>query len=83
MASRAFAAVARSVLFVMADPDHDGTRLLGMAKNNLGRMDLATLAFTIVGAVVAETDEGPVWTGRSNGPGGSRPHDPGRTTGHP
>ena len=64
MASRAFAAVARSVLFVMSDPDHEGTRLLGMAKNNLGRMDLPTLSFTIAGVVVAETDEGPVWTGK-------------------
>ena len=32
MASRAFAAVARSVLFVMADPDDEQTRLLGPPK---------------------------------------------------
>ena len=64
MASRAFAAVARSVLFVMADPDDEQTRLLGLAKNNLGRMDLPTLAFQITGEKVADTPEGEVWTGR-------------------
>ena len=64
MGSRAFAAVARSVLFVMADPDEEQTRLLGLAKNNLGRMDLPTLAFQITGEKVADTPEGEVWTGR-------------------
>lgn len=64
MASRAFAAVARSVLFVMTDPDDESTRLLGTPKNNLGRTDLPTLAFRIDGAHVADTDEGPVWTGK-------------------
>jgi hypothetical protein len=63
MASRAFAAVARAVLFVMEDPDDEAVRLLGQAKNNLGRMDLPTLSFRIVGCKVAETAEGPVWTG--------------------
>jgi hypothetical protein len=64
MGSRAFAAVARSVLFVMADPDDDQTRLLGQPKNNLGRLDLPTLKFTITGVKVADTLEGPVWTGK-------------------
>lgn len=64
MASRAFAAVARGVLFVMQDPDDETVRLLGQPKNNLGRMDLPTLTFRIVGAKVADTDEGPVWTGK-------------------
>lgn len=64
MASRAFAAVARAVLFVMKDPDDEAVRLLGEPKNNLGRTDLPTLTFTIEGAHVADTDEGPVWTGR-------------------
>lgn len=62
MGSRAFAAVARAVLFVMVDPDDDNTRLLGEPKNNLGRTDLPTLSFTIESAHVADTDEGPVWT---------------------
>lgn len=64
MASRAFAAVARSVLFVMTDPDDEAVRLLGMPKNNLGRTDLHSLSFRIVGAKVAETAEGDVWTGQ-------------------
>jgi len=64
MASRAFAAVARAVLFVMTDPDDESTRLLGQPKNNLGRTDLPLLSFRISGAHVADTDDGPVWTGR-------------------
>jgi hypothetical protein len=64
MASRAFAAVARAVLFVMTDPDDEELRLLGQPKNNLGRTDLPTLTFRIESAHVADTDEGPVWTGR-------------------
>lgn len=64
MASRAFAAVARSVLYAMVDPDNEQTRLLGQIKNNLGRADLPTLAFHIVGEKVADTPEGEVWTGR-------------------
>jgi hypothetical protein len=65
MGSRAFAGVARAVLFVIADPENETTRLLGQPKNNLGSTDdLSTLAFKINGAHVADTDEGPVWTGR-------------------
>lgn len=64
MGSRAFAAVARSVLFVMPDPDDDTLRLLGTPKNNLGRTDLPTLSFKIGGVKVAETLEGEVWTGK-------------------
>jgi hypothetical protein len=64
MASRAFAAVARAVLFVMQDPDDDTIRLLGQPENNLGTMDLPTLTFRIGGVKVADTDEGEVWTGK-------------------
>ena len=64
MGSRAFAAVARAVLVVMKDPDDERVRLLGQAKSNLGRMDLPTLTFQIVGACVAVTDEGDIWTGQ-------------------
>jgi hypothetical protein len=64
MASRAFAAVARSVLFVAVDPDNQQSRVVGVAKNNLGRVDLPSLMFTIDGVKVADTDEGPVWTSR-------------------
>ncbi len=63
MGSRAFAAVARTVLFVMKDPENEKQRLLGQAKNNLGRTDLPTLVFTIENTFVRETDEGPVFTG--------------------
>jgi hypothetical protein len=54
MASRAFVAVARSVLLVTRDPDDDSRerRLVGLAKNNLGREDLPTLGFTIAEKVV-------------------------------
>jgi hypothetical protein len=65
MGSRAFAAVARSVLFCMVDPDDETEerRLLGLPKNNLGRTDLPTLAFRIKNKFVAHTDDGDVWTG--------------------
>jgi hypothetical protein len=64
MASRAFAAVARSVLFVMTDPEDEKIRLLGLAKSNLGRIDVPTRSFRIEPACVAHTAEGDVWTGK-------------------
>jgi hypothetical protein len=64
MGSRAFAAVARAVLFAMVDPEDETKRILGQPKNNLGRTDLPTLDFQIVSAHVADTEEGPVYTGR-------------------
>jgi len=64
MGSRAFAAVARAVLFCMVDPDDEDMRVLGQPKNNLGRTDLPTLAFRINSAHVADTKEGPVYTGK-------------------
>jgi hypothetical protein len=63
MGSRAFVAVARAVLAVVVDPEDENRRLLGLAKNNLGRSDLPSLVFRIVSAEVA-TDEGPAYTGR-------------------
>jgi len=63
MASRAFSAVARSVLFAMRSPDDEAVHLLGQPKNNLGRADLPTMLYKIKGVHVADTDEGPVWTG--------------------
>jgi hypothetical protein len=64
MASRAFAAVARAVLFVTVDPDNPQIRFLGQPKNNLGRTDLPCRIFTIQGVKVADSDEGPVWTAK-------------------
>ena len=63
MGSRAFAAVARSVLFAMEDPNDKKRRLLGQAKNNLGRSDLPTRTFSVESKMVAQTSEGEVWTG--------------------
>jgi hypothetical protein len=64
MASRAFAAVARFVLFAMVDPEDEQKRILGLAKSNLGRTDVPTLSYRIMSHRVAETAEGEVWTGR-------------------
>lgn len=64
MASRAFTAVSRAVLFAMVDPDDEKVRLLGQAKNNLGRLDLPTLRYQITETVVAHTDDGAVLTGQ-------------------
>lgn len=64
MGSRAFAAVARAVLFVMVDPEDETMRLLGQPKNNLGRSDLPTLSFRIDTVVVGASDEGDITSGR-------------------
>jgi hypothetical protein len=65
MGSKAFTAVARSVHTVLLDPEDetDTRRLFGTPKNNLGKTDLPTLAFTIASHPV-ETDDGTAWTGR-------------------
>ena len=64
MGSRAFAAVARSVLYAMTNSDDETLHHLGLPKNNLGKVDLPTLDYRIESAKVADTDEGEVWTGR-------------------
>jgi hypothetical protein len=65
MGSRAFVAVARTVLIVMVDPDDDTIRLVGLAKNNLGPVStVPTLKYTVENAYVCETSDGPVWTGK-------------------
>lgn len=64
MASRAFAAVARWVLFATADPADEARRLLGLVKNNLGPCDLPTLAYGVVGHLVGKAGGDEVWTGR-------------------
>lgn len=64
MGSRAFAAVARAVLFVMKDPEHEDTRLLGQAKNNLGRTGLPTRTFTVASVNVAPQGDEAIWTGK-------------------
>lgn len=65
MASKAFTAVARAVLYVMTDPNDEQTRLLGQAKNNLGKVDVTTLTFRIERHHVGDDDEGkPITAGK-------------------
>lgn len=66
MASRAFSAVPRSVLFVIRDPDDDEgqVRCFGNAKNNLGPAGLKTYRFRIAGHQVGEKNGVEIWTGR-------------------
>lgn len=59
MASKAFTAFARSVMFAMVDPNDEARRLLGLVKSNLGRVDLPTLTYTFDPVVVGE-DDGPI-----------------------
>jgi hypothetical protein len=47
MGSRAFNAVARSTMMALAHPEESELRILAMAKNNLGRMDLPALIYRI------------------------------------
>jgi hypothetical protein len=88
MASRAFAAVARAVLFTTLDAEQPGMRLLGQAKNNMGKLDLPTLMFEIVEAVAGQDpDDGlDILTGKLRWGGVSQRsildalHDAARTT---
>lgn len=64
MGSRAFAAVARAVLFVMRHPDDDDMRLLGLVKCNVGPTNIPTLTFQIESAHVADIADGAVWSSR-------------------
>jgi len=74
MASRAFVAVARHVLYVATDPDDDTNRrrLLGLVKNNLGPSDLPTQVFHLEARQVATDPDdqlpviapGLVWDGQ-------------------
>ena len=62
--SRAFSAVARAVLSIARDPDaEDGSCVMTVTKNNLGRLDLPSLRYRIESAEVP-TDEGPAHVGR-------------------
>jgi DnaB-like helicase N terminal domain/AAA domain len=62
--SRAFGAVARSVIAVARDPDaEDRACVVSQAKNNLGRLDLPNLTY-VVRAATIETAEGDAEVGR-------------------
>lgn len=66
MGSKAFAAVARSVHTCIPDPDDETEtrKLFATSKNNLGRLDLPVLGFTITSHPVETEDDGLAWTGR-------------------
>lgn len=68
MGSKAFSAVARSVHTCIPDPDDDTQtrKLFATSKNNLGRLDLPVLGFTITSHAVETEDDGTAWTGRLN-----------------
>jgi energy-coupling factor transporter ATP-binding protein EcfA2 len=70
MGSRAFGAVARSVLMAVKNPE-DTSCTFGLAKNNLGSKDQPAFRYEIVGDKVAETDEGDIWTGKVDWQGDS------------
>jgi archaellum biogenesis ATPase FlaH len=59
MASKAFTAFARAVLFAMVDPEDENRRLLGLVKSNLGPTNLPTLTYTFATEVVGY-DEGDI-----------------------
>jgi AAA domain len=62
--SRAFAAVARAALAFARDPHaDDGSCVLSQVKNNLGRLDLPSLRYTVE-SVTVDTSEGPGQWGR-------------------
>lgn len=59
MASAAFTAVARAVIYVVKDPENEDIRIMANAKNNLGKSNLPELQFRIRADVVGE-DDGPI-----------------------
>jgi len=62
--SRAFAAVARAAIAFARDPNaEDGSCVLSQVKNNLGRLDLPSLRYTVE-PVTVHTNEGPGHWGR-------------------
>jgi hypothetical protein len=74
MGSRAFTAVARAVHSVVSDPEDEvgARKIFETTKNNLGRLDLAALAFTIEGVDIPTRAGRPakagalVWGGESD-----------------
>lgn len=65
MGSRAFTATARAVLYVMTDPEDESTRLVGLAKCNIGPTSIPTLTFTIESHLAGRDDDDgtEVWSG--------------------
>lgn len=73
--SRAFTAAARAMLAVAEDPEDDSSRLLILAKSNLGRLDVPALRYRVEGRSISteEGDEiatsGIAWLGEAPGVG--------------
>ena len=71
--SRGFTAAARSMLAVADHPDDDNSKVLVLAKSNLGPLDVATLSYRIEGRQVDGTDgetvttSGVAWLGEAPG----------------
>ncbi len=63
MGSKAFSAVARSVLVAMKDPMDDSRVVLGLEKSNLGSRDVKTYVYKIVSKLVGVVDGVPIETG--------------------
>ena len=65
MGSRAFTAVARAVHSVVADPDDEAgaVKIFETTKNNLGRLDLPALSFTIEGVDIPTREGRPAKAG--------------------
>jgi hypothetical protein len=75
--SRAFTAAARSMLAVGDDPNDPSSKLLILAKSNLGRLDVPALRYRIEGRTVTAHDgseittSGVAWLGEAPGIGAS------------
>lgn len=63
MASRAFTAVARAVLFAAMEPDGE-LRYLQLVKSNLGSTQIPTMTFSIEGTEVASATGEPITTSK-------------------
>lgn len=59
MASAAFTAVARAVLYVVIDSEDEDLRIMGQVKNNLGQRGLPELTYCITPKEVGQ-DDGPI-----------------------
>ena len=73
--SRAFTAAARAMLAVAEDPDDELSRVLILAKSNLGRLDVPALRYRVEGRAVVTDDgseistSGIAWLGEAPGIG--------------
>lgn len=65
MASRAFTAIPRAVLYMVEDPDDPEVRLVGMPKNTLGKVDRTTQSCRVDGVQVGvDADGKEIWAGK-------------------